>query len=42
MDRTTLTRKFRQLALQHHPDHGGQGDVFGRLTTYYKALLAKK
>jgi hypothetical protein len=42
MDRATLTRKYRQLALQHHPDHGGRGDVFRRLTAYYKALLTKK
>ena len=24
MDRATLTRKYRRLALQHHPDHGGR------------------
>jgi hypothetical protein len=42
MDRRTLTRRYRQLALQHHPDHGGQDDIFRRLTAYYKALLAKK
>jgi hypothetical protein len=42
MDRSALTRCYRQLALKHHPDHGGQGDVFRRLTAYYKVLLAKK
>lgn len=42
MDRSTLTRRYRQLALKHHPDHGGQGEVFRNLTACYKALLAKK
>jgi hypothetical protein len=42
MDRSALTRSYRQLALKHHPDHGGQTDVFRRLTAYYKALLSKK
>lgn len=42
MDRSALTRRYRQLALQHHPDHGGRGDVFRNLTACYKALLAKK
>ena len=42
MDRSTLTRKYRQMALKHHPDHGGRSEIFQRLTTYYRALLAKK
>ena len=42
MDRSALTRRYRQLALQHHPDHGGQAEVFRNLTACYKALLAKK
>jgi hypothetical protein len=42
MDRSALTRIYRRLALKHHPDHGGQGEVFRNLTACYKALLAKK
>jgi hypothetical protein len=42
MSRSALTRCYRQRALKYHPDHGGEEDVFRRLTTYYKALLAKK
>jgi hypothetical protein len=42
MDRSSLTRRYRQLALEHHPDHGGSGEVFRNLTAYYKALLSKK
>jgi hypothetical protein len=42
MDRTTLARIYRRLALKHHPDHGGQSDDFRRLTIYYKVLRAKK
>ena len=42
MDRSTLTRIYRRLALKHHPDHGGRDDEFRSLTSLYKALLAKK
>jgi hypothetical protein len=42
MDRPTLTRRYRRLALQHHPDHGGRAEVFRNLTACYKALLSKK
>jgi hypothetical protein len=42
MDRSELTRKYRQMALKHHPDHGGRSETFQRLTKYYQALLAKK
>jgi hypothetical protein len=42
MDRPTLTRRYRRLALQYHPDHGGRAEVFRNLTACYKALLAKK
>lgn len=34
-----LSRKYRQLALKHHPDQGGNPDVFRRLTEYYRRLL---
>ena len=42
MDRAALGRLYRQLALKHHPDHGGEGDVFLRLTAYYEVLLSKR
>jgi len=42
MDRSALTRKYRQMALKHHPDHGGRSETFQRLSAYYQALLAKK
>jgi hypothetical protein len=42
MDRRALTRKYRQLAKKYHPDQGGQGDAFLRLTAYFQALLRKK
>ncbi len=42
MTRKELTRVYRQLALQHHPDQGGDAEVFRRLTQYYQALLHRK
>lgn len=42
MDRATLTRAYRQLALKHHPDQGGNADKFRRITRYYKTLIEKK
>lgn len=42
MDRSALTRRYRQAALKHHPDRGGRSETFQRLTAYYRALLAKK
>ncbi len=39
---STLTRKYRQLALKHHPDQGGDPDIFRRLTQYYRNLLKKR
>jgi hypothetical protein len=42
MDRAALTRRFRQLALKYHPDHGGDADTFLRLANYYQALLRNK
>lgn len=42
LDKTALSRQYRRLALKHHPDQGGDSDLFNRLTQYYKALLSKK
>lgn len=42
MDRVTLTRAYRQLALKHHPDQGGDAEKFSRIARYYKALIEKK
>lgn len=42
MERRRLTRLYRKLALRHHPDKGGDGTVFGRLTEAYQGLLRRK
>lgn len=42
LDKTTLSRRYRHLALKHHPDQGGDSELFSRLTQYYQALLDKK
>ena len=42
MDRTSLSRLYRQLALKFHPDQGGDPDAFRRLTHYYQILLRNK
>lgn len=42
MDRVILTRVYRQSALKHHPDQGGNAEQFGRLAKYYKTLIARK
>lgn len=41
MDKTDLTREFRRLARQHHPDRGGSHDRFVELNNAYQALLEK-
>merc|ERR1719245_436017 len=33
---------FRRLALQHHPDKGGQKDLFQLINNAYEAVLAAK
>jgi hypothetical protein len=35
-----INSAFRQLALQHHPDHGGNREVFERLQKMRDSLLA--
>lgn len=42
LDKKSLTRLYRQLALKHHPDQGGDAEAFRRLTQYYKVLLKRK
>ncbi|MBI9084879.1 MAG: hypothetical protein JEZ11_14900 [Desulfobacterales bacterium] len=42
MGRRRLTRLYRNLALRHHPDKGGDGALFGRLTESYQGLLKRK
>ena len=41
MDRKDLTREFKRLARQHHPDKGGSHDRFVDLSNAYQALLKK-
>ncbi len=42
MSRKELSRRYRKLALKHHPDQGGDEGIFRRLTEVYKALLRRK
>lgn len=42
MGRRQLTRLYRNLALRHHPDKGGDGALFCRLTESYQGLLKRK
>ena len=41
MDKKSLTREFRRLARQHHPDRGGSHDRFVELNNAYQTLLEK-
>ncbi|WDP92453.1 MAG: J domain-containing protein [Desulfobacter sp.] len=41
MDKQGLTRKFRKLARQHHPDMGGDHEKFVEINEAYQALLEK-
>lgn len=42
MSRADLTRLYRRLALQHHPDQGGRGEVFLELTRVFQVLMKRK
>ncbi|KPJ97349.1 MAG: hypothetical protein AMJ60_11625 [Desulfobacterales bacterium SG8_35] len=42
MDKSELTRLFRQKAHELHPDKGGEHDAFVRLAEAYKQLLLRK
>ena len=42
MDKDTLTRLYRKLALKHHPDCGGDPETFIQMTTLYEALMGRK
>ena len=42
MTRKGLTRVYRKIALQLHPDQGGDHDTFIKLTETYQALLRTK
>lgn len=42
MDCRALTRLYRNLALRHHPDKGGEQETFVRLTAAYHKLLKRK
>jgi hypothetical protein len=41
MDKKALTRHFRKLAREHHPDKGGDHDKFVEINEAYQALLKK-
>ncbi len=41
LDKIALGRLYRRLALKHHPDKGGDPEMFRRLTDYYKILKKK-
>lgn len=36
-----VKKAYRDLCMVHHPDKGGKAEVFDRLTTFYKSLVAE-
>lgn len=42
MDCRALARRYRKLALTHHPDRGGNPDNFVKLTAAYRKLMRRK
>jgi len=37
-----LTRRYRRLALRHHPDRGGDPEMFIRITEVYRSIVRMK
>lgn len=35
-----IKTKFRKLTLQHHPDRGGDPEIFNRVVTAYKYIMS--
>lgn len=42
MDCRALTRQYRRMAMQHHPDKGGDAEHFLRLSAAFHKLLKRK
>ena len=42
MSKRSLTRLYRKLAHEHHPDKGGEHDEFVKLTETYSILIKNK
>jgi hypothetical protein len=42
LDRRGLSRLYRTLSMQYHPDRGGSPELFRKLNQYYQALLQRK
>jgi len=42
LDRASLTRLYRKLALKFHPDQGGDPELFRKLSQYYQVLSKKR
>jgi len=41
MSKSRLTRIYRKLAREHHPDHGESHDKFVEINNAYQILLEK-
>jgi curved DNA-binding protein CbpA len=41
MSRGELTRRYRKLAMECHPDRGGESEAFVRLQASYERLLRR-
>lgn len=37
-DRDVLRRLYRTLAMEHHPDKGGNGDIMKGINLFYEAM----
>lgn len=38
LDRERLRRIYRTLAIEHHPDHGGDNNVMAGINLFYEAI----